>query len=120
MSTRFSQWRNTDYVGLPTETYLQSGLIQDQRIDTELQKSSAALAEYKSLQAVGANAQAYQNQIMSDLKTRLEGLAKENLKSPDALMKMQSIIADPTFVGGLKQIAKDTEYFKLAQKAAMD
>lgn len=120
MSTRFSQWRNTDYVGLPTETYLQSGLVQDQRIETELQKSSAALAEYKSLQAVGANAQAYQNQIMSELKTRLEGLAKENLKSPDALMKMQSIIADPTFVGGLKQIAKDTEYFKLAQKAAMD
>lgn len=120
MSTRFSQWRNTEYVGLPVESYLQAGLVQDQRIESELQKTSAALAEYKSLQAVGANAEAYQNEIMSGIKGELEALAKENLKSPEALMKMQSIISNPTYVGGLKNIAKNTEYFKLAQKAAKD
>lgn len=120
MSTRFSQWRNTEYVGLPVESYLQAGLVKDQRIETELQKTSAALAEYKSLQAVGANAEAYQNEIMSGIKGELEALAKENLKSPEALMKMQSIVSNPTYVTGLKNIAKNTEYFKLAQKAAKD
>lgn len=120
MSTRFSQWRNTEYVGLPVESYLQAGLIKDQRIDTELQKTSAALGEYKSLQALGANAEAYQNEIMSGIKTQLEELAKGNLKSPEALMKMQSIVTNPTYVNGLKQIAKSTEYFKAAQKAAKD
>ena len=98
MSTRFSQWRNTEYVGLPVDSYLQAGLIKDQRIDTELQKTSAALAEYKSLQAVGANAEAYQNEIMSGIKGELEALAKDNLKSPEALMKMQSIISNTTYV----------------------
>jgi len=120
MSTRFSQWRNTEYVGLPVESYLQAGLVKDQRIESELQKTSAALAEYKSLQAVGANAEAYQSEIMSGIKGELEALAKENLKSPEALMKMQSIISNPTYVTGLKNIAKNTEYFKLAQKAAKD
>lgn len=120
MSTRFSQWRNTEYVGLPVESYLQAGLVKDQRIDTELQKTSAALAEYKSLQALGANAEAYQNEIMSGIKTQLEDLAKGNLKSPEALMKMQSIVTNPTYINGLKQIAKSTEYFKIAQKAASD
>lgn len=120
MSTRFSQWRNTEYVGLPVESYLQAGLVKDQRIDTELQKTSAALAEYKSLQALGANAEAYQNEIMSGIKTQLEDLAKGNLKSPEALMKMQSIVTNPTYIQGLKQVAKNTEYFKAAQKAAQD
>ncbi len=120
MSTRFSQWRNTEYVGLPVESYLQSGLIQDQRIDTELQKTSAALAEYKSLQAVGANAKAYQSQIMSEIKAQMEDLAKQSLKSPEALMKIQQVVSNPTYIQGLKQIAKNTEYFKAAQKAALD
>ena len=35
-------------------------------------------------------------------------------------MKMQSIVTNPTYIQGLKQVAKNTEYFKAAQKAAQD
>lgn len=115
--SRFNQWHKTDYLSLPVDYYMQAGLQKDQQIETELQNTTAALASYKSLQPIGANAQALHEQVLSNLKSEIQGIAKENLKSPDALMKLNSVINNPEYIKSLSGIARDTELYKAADTA---
>lgn len=120
MSTRFSQWHNTEYVPLPVDYYMQAGLQNDQKIEGELQNTTAALASYKALQPIGADAQALHEQVLGNMRSDIEDVAKSNVKSPDAMMRLNSIIQNPTYIGSLSKIAKHAEYYKQASDAAKE
>lgn len=109
MSNRFSRWAPTEYVPLPIDYYTQSLVGQEQRVQSSVDTAHNIMTNLRSVTPTGLDAQAYEQQLLAGLTSQLEGMNKQDLKTPEALSKINAILSDPKMLSGFRDIAMMTE-----------
>jgi hypothetical protein len=114
MSNRFNQWSPTEYVPMPVDYYQQALGTNESLVQNQVDQAKQSMYALRSVTPTGKNAEALHEQIMNSINSDIEAVGKENLNTPEALSKINSIVSNPQYIGKLRQIYSMTEEAKKA------